>query len=82
MTFDKGAIIGGDFGLAGKLKTATAYLANHVLISADPVELAFHNSTIRAEGMTYYSSEARAIFTGNVMVHLERAPQQNGKNEK
>lgn len=74
LTFDNGAVIGGDAGFSGKLKSATASMADHVLISAEPVELAFHGNTVRAEGMTYYTSEARAVFTGNVRVHLERAP--------
>lgn len=82
LTFDKGLTIGGDAGLAGQMKTATAYFANHVLVSGDPVSFAFHGSTIKAEGLTYYTSEARAIFTGNVEVHLERAPKEGDKGEK
>jgi lipopolysaccharide export system protein LptC len=74
LTFDNGAVIGGDAGFSGKLKSATASMANHVLISPEPVELAFHGNTVRAEGLTYYTSEGRAVFTGNVRVHLERAP--------
>lgn len=74
LTFDNGAVIGGDAGFSGKLKSATASMADHVLISAEPVALAFHGNTVRAEGLTYYTSEGRAVFTGNVRVHLERAP--------
>jgi lipopolysaccharide export system protein LptC len=79
LTFDNGAAIGGDAGFSGRLRSATASMADHVLISAEPVELAFHGNTVRAEALTYYSSEARAIFTGNVRVHLERAPTEGEK---
>jgi lipopolysaccharide export system protein LptC len=79
LTFDNGAVIGGDAGFSGKLKSATASMADHVLISPEPVELAFHGNTVRAEGLTYYTSEGRAVFTGNVRVHLERAPTEGEK---
>jgi lipopolysaccharide export system protein LptC len=74
LTFDKGVDIGGDAGMSGHLRTATAYIQNHVLISADPVEFAYHDSTIKALSMTIYTNESRVIFTGNVQVHLERQP--------
>ncbi|MEJ2117880.1 MAG: hypothetical protein P8Y67_05740 [Alphaproteobacteria bacterium] len=79
LTFDNGAAIGGDAGFSGRLRSATASMADHVLISAEPVEFAFHGNTVRAEALTYYTSEARAIFTGNVRVHLERAPTEGEK---
>ncbi|WP_088344064.1 MULTISPECIES: LPS export ABC transporter periplasmic protein LptC [Rhodomicrobium] len=79
LTFDNGVLIGGDAGIAGKLKTATAYMQSNKLVSTDPVDLAFHSSTIKAQSMTYYSSEGRAIFEGNVKVHLERQPQQGAQ---
>ena len=47
-------------------------MQSNMLISKDPVDLAFHNSTIKAQSMTYYSSEGRAVFEGSVRVHLER----------
>ncbi len=72
LTFDNGVTIGGDAGLKGKLKTAKAFLQTNMLISKDPVDLAFHSSTIKAQTMTLYSSESRATFQGNVRVHLER----------
>jgi hypothetical protein len=65
--------------MSGKLKTATAFFQNHVLISSDPVELSFHDSTIRAQSMTLYTNESRVVFTGDVRVHLERAPKESGK---
>ncbi len=75
LTFDNGALIGGTAGFKGKLKTATAFLQENKIISKDPVDLAFHNSTIKAQTMTLYSSELRAIFEGRVKVHLEKAPE-------
>jgi len=74
LTFDTGLTIGGDAGYSGQLQTATAYFKDNKLVSTDPVALAFRNTTINAEAMTFYSSEKRAIFTGNVRVHLEREP--------
>lgn len=79
LTFDRGVTIGGEAGMSGKLKTATAFFQNHVLISPDPVELSFHDSTIRAQSMTLYTSESRVVFTGDVRAHLERAPKESGK---
>lgn len=72
LTFNNGVVIDGDAGMAGTLKTAMVFMQTNTLISNDPVDLAFHNSTIKAQSMTYYSSEGRAIFKGNVKVHLER----------
>ncbi|MGF1621882.1 MAG: hypothetical protein ACFCUR_14850 [Rhodomicrobiaceae bacterium] len=74
LTFDTGLTIGGDAGYSGQLQTATAYFKDNKLVSTDPVALAFRNTTINAEAMTFYSSEKRAIFTGNVRLHLEREP--------
>ena len=74
MTFATGLTISGDAGYSGRLQTATAYFKDNKLVTTDPVDLAFHSTTIKAEGMTFYSSEKRAIFTGNVRVHLKREP--------
>jgi lipopolysaccharide export system protein LptC len=72
LTFDNGVVINGDSGMSGRLKTATAFMKDNLLVSKDPVDLAFHNSTIKAQSMTYYSNEGRAVFEGSVKVHLER----------
>jgi lipopolysaccharide export system protein LptC len=71
LTFDNGVVIGGEAGISGTLKTATAFMQAHKLISHDPVDLAFHGTTIKAQSMTLYSGEGRAIFEGDVKVHLE-----------
>lgn len=73
LTFDNGLTIGGTRGYAGKLKTATAFFQNNKLITTEPVELSFGETTITAQAMTLFSSEGRAIFQGNVKVHLKRA---------
>ncbi len=80
MTFDNGVTIGGEAGIAGKLKTATAYMKENRLISKDPVQLAYHGHTIASDSVEVWTSENRAIFTGNVRVHLERA-QTEGKQQ-
>ncbi len=72
LTFTNGVVIGGDAGFSGKLNTATAFLQSSKLISADPVEFSFHESTIKAQRMTLYSSENRVVFEGGVKVHLQR----------
>jgi lipopolysaccharide export system protein LptC len=72
LTFDNGVTIGGSAGFSGQLQTATAFFQSNKLISTDPVDLAFRNSTIKARSMTFYSSESRAVFEGGVRVHLER----------
>jgi lipopolysaccharide export system protein LptC len=77
LTFDNGLTIGGNRGYAGKLKTATAFFQSNKLITTDPVDLAYGDSTIQAQSMTLFSSEGRAIFEGNVKVHLERAQETN-----
>lgn len=80
LTFDNGVVIGGDAGISGTLKTATAFMQAHKLISRDPVDLAYHGTTIKAQSMTLYSGEGRAVFEGNVKVHLERKPKGAGKD--
>jgi lipopolysaccharide export system protein LptC len=77
LTFDNGLTIGGNRGYAGKLKTATAFFQSNKLITTEPVDLAYGESTIQAQSMTLFSSEGRAIFEGNVKVHLERAQETN-----
>lgn len=72
LIFNNGLSIAGEAGFRGKLQTATAFFRSNKLVSKDPVDLGFHGSTIKASSMTFHSSEARAIFEGNVRVHLER----------
>jgi len=79
LTFDNGVTIGGEAGISGKLKTATAYMQDNRLISNDPVELAYHGHTISADAVTLHSGESRVIFTGNVRVHLERTQKEGGQ---
>lgn len=79
LTFDNGVTIGGNAGFSGQLKTATAFFQTDKLISTDPVELGFMSSTIKAQSMTFYSGERRAIFEGGVKVHLERKPEGSPK---
>jgi len=74
LTFDNGVTIDGEAGISGKLKTATAYMKEKRLISKDPVQLGFQGHTIAADKVEMWTTESRAIFTGNVRVHLERAP--------
>lgn len=74
LTFDNGVTIGGEAGIAGQLKTAKAFMKENRLISKDPVSLAYHGHTIQSDSVEVWSGENRAIFTGNVKVHLERTP--------
>ena len=80
LTFDNGVVIGGEAGMSGTLKTATAFLQSNMLISRDPVDLAFHGTTIKAQSMTLYSNEGRALFEGGVKVHLVRKPKGAGND--
>ena len=80
LTFDNGVVIGGDAGMSGTLKTATAYMQSNKLVSTDPVDLTFKGTTIKAQSMTIYSGEGRAVFEGNVKVHLERKPKGAGND--
>lgn len=80
LTFDNGVVIGGAAGISGTLKTATAFMQAHKLISNDPVDLAYNGTTIKAQTMTLYSGEGRAVFEGNVRVHLERKPKGAGED--
>lgn len=82
LTFDNGVVIGGDGGISGTLKTATAFMQGHMLVSNDPVDLSFHGTTIQAQKMTLYSSEGRAVFEGNVKVHMEPKAKGAGKDAK
>jgi lipopolysaccharide export system protein LptC len=75
-TFDNGVTINGEAGISGKLKTATSYMKENRLISNDPVTLGYKGHRIDADSMEFFTTESRAIFTGNVRVHLERTPGQ------
>jgi lipopolysaccharide export system protein LptC len=77
LTFDNGLTIGGNRGFAGQLKTATAFFQSNKLITTDPVDLAYGESTIKARSMTLFSGEGRAVFEGGVIVHLKRAQETN-----
>jgi lipopolysaccharide export system protein LptC len=79
MTFNNGVTISGNGGFTGKLKSATAFFQNKKVISTDPVDLGYHSSRIKADRMTFYSGESRAIFEGRVRVHLERKPEDGQK---
>lgn len=72
-TFDNGVTIGGDMGISGELKTATAFIKENRLISNDPVVLGYHGHRVASDKVEFYNAEKRVIFTGNVRVHLERA---------
>lgn len=74
LTFDNGVTIDGGSGLAGKLKSAKAYMKDKRLISTDPVTLSYQGHRIEADSVEMWTGESRVIFTGNVRVHLERAP--------
>jgi lipopolysaccharide export system protein LptC len=78
-TFDNGVTIGGEAGISGKLKTATSFMKENRLISNDPVTLGYQGHRIDADSVEFFTAESRAIFTGNVRVHLERAPGQGGQ---
>lgn len=79
LIFDNGVIVDGDAGMSGKLRYATAFFKENMLVSNEPVELTFHSSTINAQSMTFYSAENRVIFKGKVKVHLERSKEGNGQ---
>jgi len=72
LVFDNGLTIGGTAGFSGKLQSGTAFFNDNRLVTTDPVALSFRKSTIKADGMTFYSADKRAIFEGNVRVHLQR----------
>jgi lipopolysaccharide export system protein LptC len=78
-TFDNGVTIGGEAGISGKLKTATAFMKEKRLISNDPVVLGYQGHEVAADGVEFFTAENRVIFTGNVRVHLKRAPGEEGK---
>jgi len=80
LTFDNGVVIGGDGGISGTLKTATAFMQGHRLVSHDPVDLTFHGTNIQAQSMTLFSSEGRAVFEGKVKVHMEPKAKGAGKD--
>jgi lipopolysaccharide export system protein LptC len=78
-TFDNGVTIGGEAGISGKLKTATAFMKEKRLISNDPVKLGYQGHQVEADGVEFFTGEDRVIFTGNVRVHLERRAGQGGQ---
>lgn len=80
LTFDNGVIIDGEAGIAGQLKKATAYMKENRLVSTTPVTLRYHGHTIESQSLEVWTAEGRAIFTGQVKVHLERA-QTEGKQQ-
>lgn len=78
-TFDKGVTIGGEAGISGQLKTATAFMKENRLVSSEPVTLGYRGHQVVADSAEVFTAENRVIFTGRVRVHLERAPVQGGQ---
>jgi lipopolysaccharide export system protein LptC len=78
-TFDNTVTIGGEAGISGQLKTATAFMKENRLISNDPVVLGFHGHRVASDRVEFFNAEKRVIFTGNVRVHLERQAGQKGQ---
>ena len=78
-TFDNSVTIGGEAGISGQLKTATAYMKENRLISNDPVVLGYHGHQVASDRVEFFNAEKRVIFTGHVRVHLERAAGQGGQ---
>jgi lipopolysaccharide export system protein LptC len=71
LSFNKGLQIRGQDGISVKLKTATADIKKHELVSTDPVDMRYHGSSIYAKGVTIYTNESRVVFTGGVRTHLK-----------
>lgn len=78
MTFNEGVDIERSSGLKAKLKSAVAYFSKNLVVSKEPVEVRLHESVIRAQSLEIFTNEARAVFTGNVYVHIQRQPETGG----
>jgi lipopolysaccharide export system protein LptC len=74
MRFDNGALVTRDNGMTATFQTATVYMKLQKVISNTPVTVRLHDSKIDAQTMVLFTAEQRAIFEGNVKVHLERTP--------
>lgn len=75
LSLSKGVTIEGRDGLLVKLQSATVLFPKQMIISRQPVFMKFRDSEIRAQSLRLHTGEARALFIGNVKVHLERQTQ-------
>lgn len=77
LEFKRGLSIDGRAGLSVKLRAATVRFADQVIVSDQPVDMAFRGSRITAQTFRLNTGEARAVFSGQVKVRL--VPQREGR---
>jgi lipopolysaccharide export system protein LptC len=75
LSLDQGLTIRGRGGLFVSLKSARANIADQLITSDEPVVMRFGDSEIQAQTFKLHTGEARAVFTGQVRVRLERGRQ-------
>lgn len=80
MTFDRGIEILRSPGLRAKFQSATMHIREQRVVSETPVEVQLHDSSIRADRLTLFTAEGRAVFEGRVKAHLERVAQGRGSS--
>jgi lipopolysaccharide transport protein LptA len=72
MVFNRGVVVERTSGLTARLKSASAFFAKNLVTSREPVEVLLRQSVIRANGLELFTDKSRAMFSGNVSVHLVR----------
>jgi len=72
LTFKQGLSISGRAGLSVKLRSATVHFADQLIVSNEPVSMKFRGSQITAQRLRLNTGKARAVFSGNVKVRLQR----------
>ncbi len=71
LTFQEGVSIEGRAGLSVKMRSATVYFADQLIVSDEPVAMQFRGSRITADGVRLNTGDARVVFQGSVKVRLE-----------
>jgi lipopolysaccharide export system protein LptC len=81
MIFTDGVTLTRTPAMSAVFETAKVYIKEQRIVSETPVEVRLHDSTIRADRLTLYTADARAIFEGRVRVHLARQSPADGGSQ-
>jgi len=71
LTFEDGVSIEGRAGLSVQMRSATVRFTDQLIVSDEPVSMAFRGSRITANTVRLNTGKARVVFSGEVRVRLD-----------
>jgi len=79
LTFSEGVSIDGRESLSVKLRSATVRFDDQLILSREPVSMAFRGSQIEADALELHTGDARVVFSGRVKVRLDPSQQREAE---